>query len=142
MEQDKLRKVHDGVENDMRYYAYLETASRRLNAPGASKLVDDSQFADMMEEIDSCISFMAFHVSRHPLLGQWTWILTIGRTNTESAILTSPDTKPFSQRHSTCWTLASRHISTKYRPILQGRSVLIRRNPHGTRLRMVALKSS
>lgn len=66
LEQDKLRKVHDGVENDIRYYAYLETASRRLNAPGASKLVDDSQFADMMEELDSCISFMTFHVSNKP----------------------------------------------------------------------------
>lgn len=60
-EQHRLEKLSGEVENDLRYYAYLETASRRLNAPGASRLVDDSSFADMMEEIDSCISFMTFH---------------------------------------------------------------------------------
>lgn len=62
-EQQRLEKLSNEVGTDLHYYAYLETATRRLNAPGASRLVDDDAFGEMVENIDSCISFMNSHVS-------------------------------------------------------------------------------
>lgn len=62
-EQRRLEKLADEVGTDLYYYSYLDTASRRLNAPGAGKLVDDSAFGDMIEDIDTCIKFMESHVS-------------------------------------------------------------------------------
>lgn len=62
-EQRRLEKLADEVGTDLYYYSYLDTASRRLNAPGAGKLVDDSAFGDMIEDIDACIKFMESHVS-------------------------------------------------------------------------------
>ena len=63
-EQRRLQQLADDVGTDLHYYAYLDTATRRLNAPGASRLVDDASFGDMMDNIDSCIKFMDSHVRR------------------------------------------------------------------------------
>ncbi|OAA64700.1 golgi complex component [Niveomyces insectorum RCEF 264] len=60
-EQRRLQKLADEVGTDLHYYAYLDTATRRLNAPGASRLVDDEEFADILSSLDSCIRFMAQH---------------------------------------------------------------------------------
>lgn len=62
-EQRRLEKLADDVGTDIHYYAYLETATRRLNAPGASRLVDDEVFGKMVDNIDSCLEFMSEHVS-------------------------------------------------------------------------------
>ncbi|EQL01982.1 Sec34-like family protein [Ophiocordyceps sinensis CO18] len=62
-EQRRLEKLADEVGTDLHYYAYLDTATRRLNAPGASRLVEDEAFGDMVENIDSCIRFMSTHES-------------------------------------------------------------------------------
>ncbi|KAL5614981.1 hypothetical protein BROUX41_005048 [Berkeleyomyces rouxiae] len=62
-DQERLRKLSDEVGTDLHYYAYLDNATRRLNAPGASKLVDDASFADVFRHLDSCIDFMAKHTS-------------------------------------------------------------------------------
>lgn len=61
-EQKRLEKLADEVGTDYYYYAYLDTATRRLNAPGAGRLVDDESFGEMVENIDACIAFMEDHV--------------------------------------------------------------------------------
>lgn len=62
-EQRRLEKLANDVGTDLHYYAYLETATRRLNAPGASRMVDDDAFGEMIENIEACIVFMSEHVS-------------------------------------------------------------------------------
>lgn len=62
-EQNRLEKLAHDVGTDLHYYAYLDTATRRLNAPGASRLVEDESFGEMVENIDACIVFMTDHVS-------------------------------------------------------------------------------
>lgn len=61
-EQRRLEKLADEVGTDLYYYVYLDTATRRLNAPGASRLVDDDALGEMISNIDSCIVFMNEHV--------------------------------------------------------------------------------
>lgn len=61
-EQKRLEKLADEVGTDYYYYAYLDTATRRLNAPNAGRLVDDESFGEMVENIDACIAFMEDHV--------------------------------------------------------------------------------
>lgn len=61
-EQRRLEALTDEVGTDLHYYAYLDNATRRLNAPGASRLVDDASFGEMVENIDACIVFMENHV--------------------------------------------------------------------------------
>lgn len=61
-EQRRLEKLAHDVGTDLHYYEYLDNATRRLNAPGASKMVDDESFGDMIDNIDACIVFMNSHV--------------------------------------------------------------------------------
>ncbi|KKA26988.1 hypothetical protein TD95_000522 [Thielaviopsis punctulata] len=62
-DQERLKKLADEVGTDLHYYGYLDNATRRLNAPGASRLVDDSSFADIFRHLDSCIKFMSQHTT-------------------------------------------------------------------------------
>ncbi len=64
VEQKRLQKLADDVGTDLHYYAYLDNVTRRLNAPGAGRLVDDDAFVEVLEHLDSCIDFMSKHVSR------------------------------------------------------------------------------
>ncbi|KAH6605970.1 sec34-like family [Trichoderma cornu-damae] len=78
-EQRRLEKLADEVGTDLHYYAYLEKATRRLNAPGASRLVEDDDFGEMVENIDSCIKFMATHENyreRDSYLARYNALLT------------------------------------------------------------------
>lgn len=61
-EQTRLEKLADEVGTDYYYYSYLDNATRRLNAPGAGRLVDDESFGEMVENIDACVAFMEDHV--------------------------------------------------------------------------------
>ena len=63
-EQQRLEKLANNVGTDLYYYAYIDTATRRLNAPGASRMVDGAEFGEMVENIEACIVFMLEHVSR------------------------------------------------------------------------------
>ncbi len=63
-EQRKLEKLADEVGTDYYYYSYLDTVTRRLNAPGAGRLVDDESFGEMLDNIDACIEFMEDHVRK------------------------------------------------------------------------------
>lgn len=64
-EQRRLEKLADEVGTDLHYYEYLEQATRRLNAAGASRLVDDESFGDIIDNIDACTVFMGEHVSQN-----------------------------------------------------------------------------
>ncbi|KAK4198799.1 putative conserved oligomeric Golgi complex component 3, partial [Triangularia verruculosa] len=57
-EQKRLQTLADDVGTDLHYYAYLDNVSRRLNAPGAGRLVEDDAFAEVLSSLDSCIGFM------------------------------------------------------------------------------------
>ncbi|KAH7154931.1 Sec34-like family-domain-containing protein [Dactylonectria estremocensis] len=78
-EQRRLEALADDVGTDLHYYAYLDNATRRLNAPGASRLVDDDSFGQMIENIDACIVFMEKHETyrdRDTYLARYNALLT------------------------------------------------------------------
>ena len=62
-EEKRLQKLADEVGTDLHYYAYLDGVTRRLNAPGASRLVDHQNFGEILTNLDACIGFMLEHVS-------------------------------------------------------------------------------
>ncbi|KAK1090150.1 Golgi transport complex subunit 3, partial [Friedmanniomyces endolithicus] len=51
----------DSIEENSRYYAYLEPMTRRLNAPGAANLVKGDDFAEMLSNLDQCLAYMETH---------------------------------------------------------------------------------
>ncbi|ROT35825.1 Sec34-like family protein [Sodiomyces alkalinus F11] len=57
-EKRRLQKLAGDVGTDLHFYAYLDNVTRRLNAPGASRLVDDDDFVEVLSNLDSCIAFM------------------------------------------------------------------------------------
>ncbi|KAI6853943.1 Sec34-domain-containing protein [Hortaea werneckii] len=57
-EQRKLTALADAVEENTRYYTYLEPMTRRLNAPGAANLVKGGDFAEMLSNLDNCLAYM------------------------------------------------------------------------------------
>lgn len=61
-EQQRLEKLADEVGTDIHFYLYLDNVTRRLNAPGAGRLVDDDSFGEVLRNLDSCINFMSKHV--------------------------------------------------------------------------------
>jgi hypothetical protein len=62
-EQQRLKTLADDVGTDLQYYTYLDSATRRLNAPGAGRLVEGGSFAEIISTLDSCIEFMTKNVS-------------------------------------------------------------------------------
>ncbi|KYK54738.1 Sec34-like family protein [Drechmeria coniospora] len=78
-EQRRLEMLANQVGTDLHYYAYLDSASRRLNAPGASRLIDDTAFGEMVENLDSCVRFMNTHEmyrERDSYLARYNALLT------------------------------------------------------------------
>ncbi|KAK4242931.1 Sec34-like family-domain-containing protein [Achaetomium macrosporum] len=57
-EQKRLQVLADSVGRDLQYYTYLDSATRRLNAPGAGRLVEGASFAEILSTLYSCIEFM------------------------------------------------------------------------------------
>ncbi|TGJ83107.1 hypothetical protein E0Z10_g5662 [Xylaria hypoxylon] len=60
-EERRLQKLADEVGTDLHYYAYLDGVTRRLNAPGASRLVNHENFGEILTNLDACIEFMIQH---------------------------------------------------------------------------------
>ncbi|KAK5113510.1 hypothetical protein LTR62_003379 [Meristemomyces frigidus] len=60
-EQHRLTTFANAIEENARYYAYLEPMTRRLNAPGAANLVKGSDFAEMLSNLDNCLAYMESH---------------------------------------------------------------------------------
>ncbi|KAL2163479.1 hypothetical protein VTH06DRAFT_5537 [Thermothelomyces fergusii] len=57
-EKKRLDALAEAVGTDLQYYTYLDSATRRLNAPGAGRLVEGGSFAEILSTLDSCIEFM------------------------------------------------------------------------------------
>ncbi|KAI0007294.1 Sec34-like family protein [Xylariaceae sp. FL0662B] len=60
-EERRLQKLADEVGTDLHYYEYLDGVTRRLNAPGASRLVNHEDFGEILVNLDACIAFMVKH---------------------------------------------------------------------------------
>lgn len=63
-DQRRLKTLSDEVGTDLQYYGYLEPITRRLNAPGASRMLGDDSLVEMLTSLNACIEFMISHVSR------------------------------------------------------------------------------
>lgn len=61
LEQKRLKDLADEVGTDLQYYSYLEPITRRLNAPGASTMIGDESFVEILSNLDACIVFMRQH---------------------------------------------------------------------------------
>ncbi|KAF2129826.1 Sec34-domain-containing protein [Dothidotthia symphoricarpi CBS 119687] len=57
-DQTRITKLADDMEQNLRYYLYLEPTTKRLNAPGAGKIVRGKEFTDMLANLDSCLEYM------------------------------------------------------------------------------------
>ncbi|KAF1920329.1 Sec34-like family-domain-containing protein [Ampelomyces quisqualis] len=57
-DQKRITTLADDMERNLRYYLYLEPTTKRLNAPGAAKLVRGKEFAEMLANLDSCLDYM------------------------------------------------------------------------------------
>lgn len=60
-EQRRLTGLADALEENARYYTYLEPMTRRLNAPGAANLVQGKDFPEMLSSLDNCLVYMESH---------------------------------------------------------------------------------
>lgn len=62
-EKMHFETLAESVGMDLQYYTYLDSATRRLNAPGSGRLVEGGNFAEILSTLDSCIEFMTKNVS-------------------------------------------------------------------------------
>lgn len=60
-DQKRITKLAEDMEQNLRYYTYLEPTTKRLNAPGATKIVRGKEFTDMLANLDSCLEYMQVH---------------------------------------------------------------------------------
>ena len=65
-EQRRLQGLADDIDEGLRHYGYLEPVTRKLNAPGAGRLVRDKEFSETLSNLDRCISYMEAHVCHLP----------------------------------------------------------------------------
>jgi hypothetical protein len=63
-DQTRITKLAEDMQKNLRYYLYLEPTTKRLNAPGAGKIVRGKEFVEMMANLDSCLEYMQAH-SKH-----------------------------------------------------------------------------
>ena len=62
-EQARITGLADNLDDNLKYYNYLEPVTRRLNAPGAGNFVRSKEFSEMLARLDECLEYMAAHVS-------------------------------------------------------------------------------
>ncbi|KAJ9647206.1 Golgi transport complex subunit 3 [Coniosporium tulheliwenetii] len=62
-DQNHTSKLADDIAENLRYYTYLDPITKRLNAPGASKLVGGKEFSEMLANLDNCLEYMQAHPS-------------------------------------------------------------------------------
>ncbi|GAB7361248.1 hypothetical protein MBLNU230_g1309t1 [Neophaeotheca triangularis] len=60
-EQRRLSSLANNIQENARYYTYLEPMTRRLNAPGATNLVKGDDFPGMLANLDGCLEYMEAH---------------------------------------------------------------------------------
>jgi hypothetical protein len=61
-EQERMTDLATELEKNLKYYAFLEPATRRLNAPGAGSFVRSKEFSDLLGRLDECLDYMTAHV--------------------------------------------------------------------------------
>lgn len=62
-EQTRIIRLAENLDENLKYYNYLEPVTRRLNAPGAGNFVRSKEFSEMLARLDECLEYMAAHVS-------------------------------------------------------------------------------
>ena len=62
-EEQRIEGLANTLEQNLKYYSFLEPVTRRLNAPGAGSLVRSKEFSEMLARIDECLDYMSSHVS-------------------------------------------------------------------------------
>ncbi|KAL5439183.1 hypothetical protein PMIN05_005411 [Paraphaeosphaeria minitans] len=60
-DQKRITNLADDMEQNLRYYLYLEPMTTRLNAPGAASIVRRNDFTEMLANLDSCLDYMHAH---------------------------------------------------------------------------------
>jgi hypothetical protein len=60
-DQQRITKLADEMEKNLRYYLYLEPITKRLNAPGAGSIVRGKEFTEMLSNLDNCLEYMQAH---------------------------------------------------------------------------------
>ncbi|KAF2201313.1 Sec34-domain-containing protein [Delitschia confertaspora ATCC 74209] len=60
-DQMRISKLSDDIEENLRYYLYLEPITKRLNAPGAGNYVRRKEFSEMLSNLDNCLEYMQAH---------------------------------------------------------------------------------
>jgi conserved oligomeric Golgi complex subunit 3 len=61
-EQKRLKLLSSEVDTGLKCYSYLEPITRRLNAPGASTILGDDGFFEILTNLGDCIEFMVENV--------------------------------------------------------------------------------
>ncbi len=61
-EQQRISQLADDLDENLRFYEYLDPVSRKLNAPGAGRLVPDKEFSEMLANLDGCLKYLDAHV--------------------------------------------------------------------------------
>ena len=61
-DQKRTMRLADDISENLQYYTYLEPMTRRLNAPGAGRLVGGKEFSEMLSNLDACLEYMQAHV--------------------------------------------------------------------------------
>lgn len=62
-DQKQLTGLANDLDQNLKYYNYLEPITRRLNNPGAGSFVRSKEFSEMLARLDECLDYMAAHVS-------------------------------------------------------------------------------
>ena len=57
-----MASLADSLDQNLKYYNYLEPVTRRLNAPGAGNFVRSKDFSEMLARLDECLEYMTAHV--------------------------------------------------------------------------------
>ncbi|KAF2463850.1 uncharacterized protein BDR25DRAFT_105854 [Lindgomyces ingoldianus] len=71
------------MEQNLRYYLYLEPITKRLNAPGAGNIVRGKEFTEMLSNLDNCLEYMQSHINYKELAtyrSRYCLLLTRGLT--------------------------------------------------------------
>lgn len=65
-EQTRITRLANNLDDNLKYYNYLEPVTRRLNAPGAGSFVRSKEFSEMLARLDECLEYMVAHVKILP----------------------------------------------------------------------------
>ena len=84
-EQTRITRLAENLDDNVKYYNYLEPITRRLNAPGAGNFVRSKEYSEMLARLDECLEYMAAHVSV-PLskLIRRAWLIVLAKTTRSS----------------------------------------------------------